>query len=257
MSDHNKDRAPANTRADASTYATENLHGLTGAYALNAMNDVERAAFEKHLRECDDCSVEVASLREAPVWLAGTTTAHAPASLRDAALAQARVTPQVSRRRGRSGDGQPRFRRTAVAWIGAAAASALVIAGVGIATLNAEAPEPLTLAEQAIEYMGAEDAQKSVMPWGNSYVVVSESKGGALLMCEEIYVPWRGSVYQLWMVHEDGTVEPSITFMPNEDGSVMAFVDGDMGSVVELAITSEPFGGSAAPTGDMLAVATV
>ncbi|MFC6343639.1 zf-HC2 domain-containing protein, partial [Nocardioides hankookensis] len=41
------------------------IHALVGAYAVDAVDDLERAAFERHLAECADCRDEVASLREA------------------------------------------------------------------------------------------------------------------------------------------------------------------------------------------------
>ncbi len=31
------------------------IHHLTGAYALDAVDDIERARFEQHLAECEDC----------------------------------------------------------------------------------------------------------------------------------------------------------------------------------------------------------
>ncbi|MEU1126764.1 zf-HC2 domain-containing protein, partial [Streptomyces sp. NPDC005899] len=39
---------------------TTDLHSLTGAYALSALHDDERAAFERHLTACDSCEREVA-----------------------------------------------------------------------------------------------------------------------------------------------------------------------------------------------------
>ena len=35
------------------------LHHLSGAYAVDALDDAERAAFEEHLRGCADCRAEV------------------------------------------------------------------------------------------------------------------------------------------------------------------------------------------------------
>jgi len=34
---------------------TADIHALVGAYALDAVDDVERAAFDRHLAECDPC----------------------------------------------------------------------------------------------------------------------------------------------------------------------------------------------------------
>ena len=41
------------------------IHGLVGAYAVDAIDEQERSAFELHLAECPECQAEVASLREA------------------------------------------------------------------------------------------------------------------------------------------------------------------------------------------------
>ena len=49
------------------------IHALSGAYAVDALDDIERAQFERHLAECPACTSEVASLREAAALLAETT----------------------------------------------------------------------------------------------------------------------------------------------------------------------------------------
>ena len=36
------------------------IHALSGAYAVDALDDLERAAFERHLADCADCRAEVA-----------------------------------------------------------------------------------------------------------------------------------------------------------------------------------------------------
>lgn len=49
---------------------TPDQHHLCGAYAVDALDDTERAAFEAHLVTCPDCQVEVAGLRSAAQALA-------------------------------------------------------------------------------------------------------------------------------------------------------------------------------------------
>ena len=39
------------------------IHALSGAYAVDAVDDIERAEFERHLATCADCREEVASFR--------------------------------------------------------------------------------------------------------------------------------------------------------------------------------------------------
>ena len=43
----------------------DDIHGLTGAYAVDAVDDVERARFEAHLADCPQCQAEVTTLRAA------------------------------------------------------------------------------------------------------------------------------------------------------------------------------------------------
>ena len=67
---------------------TSDIHALSGAYAVDGLDDLERARFERHLADCDDCRAEVASLSEAASLLAETTSTPPPAALRDRVLAE-------------------------------------------------------------------------------------------------------------------------------------------------------------------------
>ena len=59
------------------------VHTLVGAYAVDAVDDVERAAFERHLLDCQTCRLELASLREAAVLLAAVEQVEPPVRLRE------------------------------------------------------------------------------------------------------------------------------------------------------------------------------
>ncbi len=73
---------------------TEELHDLTAGYALDALSADERAAYESHLRECDECRAELASLDETVGILAHATEGPTPpAGLRDRIVAAARAEP--------------------------------------------------------------------------------------------------------------------------------------------------------------------
>lgn len=78
----------------------ESVHDLVGAYALNAVDDAERAAFESHLDECALCREELASF--GGVLDALTDDAkdglgdQAPAGLAERIGEQIALTPQVS-----------------------------------------------------------------------------------------------------------------------------------------------------------------
>lgn len=61
---------------------SDDIHALSGAYAVDALDDVERARFERHLAGCSACQAEVDSLVEAASELSVLTEAAPPASLR-------------------------------------------------------------------------------------------------------------------------------------------------------------------------------
>ena len=48
----------------------ERLHELAAGYALDALDDDERAAFEQHLAECEQCAADVRGFRETAALLA-------------------------------------------------------------------------------------------------------------------------------------------------------------------------------------------
>ena len=63
------------------------IHALVGAYAVDALDDVERAAFERHLDGCPACRAEVDGLREAASVIGGSVAQDPPSGLRDQVLA--------------------------------------------------------------------------------------------------------------------------------------------------------------------------
>jgi hypothetical protein len=48
------------------TIAARDAHTLAGAYAMDAISGRDRVRFERHLAGCQECTQEIASLREAP-----------------------------------------------------------------------------------------------------------------------------------------------------------------------------------------------
>src|SRR5690242_20610683 len=111
------------------------VHTLAGAYALDAIDDLERARFDRHLAECEACAREVAELRAAAGRLADLTELTPPARLKDAVMAQVGRTRQVGAGQPSAGRGpEVRWRR----WTAAAVAAGIIAVGAGAATFAVE-----------------------------------------------------------------------------------------------------------------------
>ena len=73
----------------------DDMHVLTGSYVLDALSEVERADFERHLQRCPSCGAEVRGLRETAARLAMAKTARPPAQLEQRVLAATYRTRQL------------------------------------------------------------------------------------------------------------------------------------------------------------------
>ena len=165
------------------------VHALAGAYALDALSELERAAFARHVEGCESCALEVAELRETASRLTDGTAAAPPARLREAVLAEVGRTPQARDRRrtdGARGAGAAgvRWRR----WTAAAVAAGIVAVGAAVATYAVDQQRVRAAraqTQQMTDLLGAPDAavHRTNLAGGRVTVVVSPSrnKGIAVL----------------------------------------------------------------------------
>lgn len=225
------------------------IHHLTGAYALDAVDDVERARFEQHLDECEDCRAEVGSLREAAGLLAETSAVAPPPSLRDSVLSgisQVRPLPPV-------------VERTRVVnrrWFPLLVAAAVVaILGVGAALWQPWAPSEdssLTAAERVLTAPDAQSVAVDLGEAGRATVTRSESVGKAVITTEDMAPAPAGKVFELWLQDDEGAMIPAGLMPPGEDNQVV--LEGDAAAATAVGITVEPEGGSPEPTSDPIAL---
>ncbi|MEU8424305.1 anti-sigma factor [Micromonospora sp. NPDC048835] len=229
------------------------VHTLAGAYVLDAVDDVERAAFERHLAECEPCRVEVAELRETVARLADDTAVEAtPPGLRERTLAQAARTPQLRvSAAGASG------RRNAGRWrqlTVAAAAAVLVAAGASAVTwtvTNDRISDEQASSEQARQIaavLNAPDArvfERSLQPAGAATIVVSRDRDRGVVLLRDLPSPGAGRIYELWLIRAG---DPRKVGQVAEGGSASTAVIGPVGEAVTFGVSNEPVGGSAAPT---------
>ena len=226
-------------------------HTLIGPYALDALDDAERAAFEQHLTECASCRDEVAGLRATAVRLAEAAAVVPPPGTRQEVLRRVSVTPQVRdvsaqpERASRAGALRSR------AWLAAAAVLAVISAGLaGVAWTQYRAAEDARATTQAITRILADPDARSVattLPGGASAKLVV-ADGRAVLAGDDLPGLAPDRTYQLWIIRG-----PRITSAglgpsgPDAAGSWSRLVDGVRpGDVV--AVSVEPSGGSKQPT---------
>ena len=75
---------------------TPDIHTFTGAYALNALDPVERAAFEQHLEHCEACQQEIREFEATAASLGSAVSVAPPRSMKAdvmAAIATVRQEP--------------------------------------------------------------------------------------------------------------------------------------------------------------------
>jgi anti-sigma-K factor RskA len=233
------------------------IHSLAGAYALDAIDDLERARFDRHLAECPSCAAEVAELTETMAALSGTTAETPPAQLRAAVLARSAATPQTQRAARRQ-----TFRRPAVRWQRLAAAAAAVIAlggagAIGYEIANNSAPPGNTRIsaenKQIAAVLAARDARLDsarATGGGRVTVVSSDSLNEAVTVLARLPSPGAGHAYQLWVI-SDGTPR-SAGVLATGRTSGTELVSGVRGAQL-IGVTREPAGGSRTPTQPLVA----
>lgn len=229
------------------------IHTLSGAYALDAVNDIERAQFVRHLDACPACEQEVAELTETASRLAGAVAAAPPARLRGRVLAEIARTRQVGPRRAQPAAAPGGWRRRAAVAVAAAVAVLAVGAGAVVEEQRVrDARQQSTQAERIEAVLAAPDAvvHTATGPGGTGRVtlVVSRSRDEAVAVLGGLPSPGVDRAYQLWLV--DGAQSATSTGLlgPGMAGGTV-LVEGLRGEQ-SFAVTNEPAHGSPRPTTD-------
>ncbi|NYE36514.1 anti-sigma-K factor RskA [Nocardioides cavernae] len=237
---------------------TSDVHKLTGAYAVDAVDELERARFEQHLAECEDCRAEVAELRETAALLAEDTAVAPPAALRESVLAgisQVRPLPPEVRAPAPRATHEHRAGRRA--WMPFLVAAALaVLVGIGALIVQPWAGEDdvkrLTAAEQVLQADDAQEVFLDLGEAGRATVTRSKSHDRAVISTEDMVAAPDGKDYELWLMSPDGAFT-SAGLMPDEADQTLV-LDGSAADAAAVGITVEPDGGSKQPTSDPIAL---
>lgn len=156
---------------------TAEAHTLTGAYALDAVTDLERAAFARHPAECPTCTREIAEFRETSAKLGLAMTTEPGNRLRSRVLTAVATTRQEppSVRIGTRSPRSPRKRAVGIM------AAAVLAGGISIGSLQSE-PAPVAVA-------GAPDAsvlRADGVDGGSAIVTLTRQRGEAVVATEAL-----------------------------------------------------------------------
>jgi anti-sigma-K factor RskA len=238
--------------------STTDIHALVGAYALDAVDDLERASFDRHLTDCETCRLEVDELRETAARLADTTWSAPPPRLRTEVMAAIGQTRQLA----------PAFPKPAKSahwrrYTAAAAAAVVLAGGAGAAAWTVQAErvrDERALAEAAQQreartraILAAPDLVVRTAPMiGGGKVTVASSAlqdAGVVLLGADA-APSDGRVFELWTIR--GTTATSAGVLDPGQNSAVQIVNGLPGSDA-FGVTMEPPGGSPTPTQPLVA----
>jgi len=221
------------------------IHELSAAYALDALDASELEAFEDHLARCAECRENAASFQAVASELAYEAEAPAPPqALRERILADARrEQPKVV--------SLPRRR-----WAFPVAATAAVAAGcaaVGLAFWAADLSQQLDeqrdaahLSEEAVAALAQADTRRIPLDGANGVLVVDDETGKGWLVVLGLEEAPSAKTYEAWVIEGDAAVPAGL------------FSGGGVSTVVELgapvpegavvAVTVEEAGGVRQPT---------
>ena len=269
---------------------TTDRHDTIGAmldeYALGQLSQDERRDMETHVRECDTCAAELRELAVVMEGLAHTPDPVAPPpALRERVLSALASEPQEApRSRAESNVVTMPLKRAETrrgvhpGWL---AAAALVILAFGALLYSANSTRRLLVDDlQEAQADGADlrrrldqyarqiDLAVSILAAGDMQAIAMAGKEnatasiaraywsparGLLIVADNLPVPPPGRIYQVWVI---GGGKPVSAGLLAEQGGGRGMLiapppAGIPGGGVTVAVTDEPPGGLAAPTGSM------
>lgn len=222
------------------------VHELTAAYALDALDADETQAYEAHLAQCEECRAELGQLSESAAALAWAVDAPPPPValrgriLEAAAAERANVVPFPTR--------NPWLLRATASVAAVAACTAVglgVWAGLLHRTVGTERAARANDAT-AVEIL-ADPASRRVPLDGGGGVVAVGPNGDGVLVVRRLPEAPSGKTYEAWVIPAGGKPKPAGLFHGG-DATTVVRLERPVPRGSMIAATIERAGGAAAPT---------
>ncbi|MFB7949808.1 anti-sigma factor domain-containing protein [Kitasatospora phosalacinea] len=230
------------------------LHTLTGAYAVHALDPEEHDAFERHLGHCPPCAQETAEFAATLARLGAAETLTPPPELKARVLAALPAVRQEAPPLVRAAPARRRVARSAPKFALAACLALALGAGAVAVQQHREADRARDRAaalarqqETVAALLTAPDARTATATTGGGTgtVVWSAVRGRAGFLATGLPAPGPGRTYQLWY-DDAGTMRPA-GLLPTGSGTLL--LTGPLDGAAGVGVTLEPAGGSPQPTG--------
>jgi anti-sigma-K factor RskA len=244
-------------------FRRHDLHTLTGAYALDAVDGAERDLFEHHLRRCRPCGNEVRGLAETATELAMAAALPPPPRVKEEVLAAVAVTRQVPPAVDRLSRGPRWMPRRAARQVGrpswtprVAVAAAVVILAVAVvlgavALRTRQELDSARAQNQAIAaVLAAPDARittQATTDGGTATVVVSRVEGKLVFITAGLPKLPESKVYELWLMGPRRIRRAGLLPAPASGRTAPVLASG-LAAGDSVAVTVEPAGGTSQPT---------
>jgi len=213
------------------------VHDLTPAYALHALDEEERARYEEHLPRCERCRDELAVLTESAAALAWAVEAPPPPArlrarlLETVAAERETVVPLRGRR----------------PWQAIAAIAACVAIGLGVwaGTLSSRLGHERS--HNHVLAIVADPASRKLPLQGHTGLVAVSPGGEGVLVVENLAAAPAGRTYEAWVIPRGGAPIPAGTFGGGDETTTVRLRE-HVPRGATVAATVELAGGVDAPT---------
>lgn len=215
-------------------------HDLLAAYALDALDDDERDRFERHLPDCEECTEQLALLREPVAALAYAVEGPVPPKeLRDRVIEGARAEPRAAVIK------LPRRNWALGAVAAVAAAAACLAIGLGIwANSLSNSLDRERSAKSKLEQLASEATARPLIGASGRLLVARDGRAG-LVVCGLAGAP-SAKTYEAWVI-SGKTPQPAGLFRGGS-GCHPVFLTQRVPKNATVAVTLERAGGATSPT---------